>query len=93
MNRAEASTILNRHLDELEAAGYAALAERVGENQAIQERSPSGIEYQLELTVVWDGKPGGDLRLIASIDDGGWRAFFPLTESRPVRPGPRPAAP
>jgi len=36
--------------------------------------------------VFWDGRPGGDIRVLASIDDGGWRAFFPLTETLVVTP-------
>jgi hypothetical protein len=41
----------------------------------------SGAQYQLEITFHWDGPKGGDIRVIGSIDDGGWRAFLPLTRS------------
>jgi hypothetical protein len=35
--------------------------------------------YQLEFSVVWDGRPGGDVHVLGAIDDGRWRAFVPLT--------------
>ena len=40
----------------------------------------SGAHYQVEILAVWDDAPNGDLRVIGSIDDGGLRAFVPLTE-------------
>jgi hypothetical protein len=51
-------------------------------------RSPgeSGTRYQAEIEVVWDDKRDGNLRVFAAIDDGGWRAFAPLTNSFIVAP-------
>ena len=40
---------------------------------------PSGTVYQLEVTAFWDDKKARNLRVIVTIDDGGWRAFVPLT--------------
>jgi hypothetical protein len=40
----------------------------------------------LETQIVWDDKPGGDVRVLASIDDGGWRAFVPLCDSLIMTP-------
>jgi len=34
----------------------------------------------------WDSLPDGNLRIMASIDDGGWRALLPLTESLIMKP-------
>jgi hypothetical protein len=31
--------------------------------------------------VLWDDRAGGNIRVIASIDDGGLHAFAPLTDS------------
>jgi len=42
---------------------------------------PSGTTYQVEVNVFWDGAPGPNVRVLLSIDDGGWRAFVPLTDS------------
>ena len=46
----------------------------------------SGRSYQGDVQVVWDDKPAGAIRVMASIDDGGWRAFVPLTESMSMTP-------
>ena len=40
----------------------------------------SGRWYQIETSVFWDGAKDRDLRVIVSIDDGGWRAFAPMTD-------------
>ena len=32
------------------------------------------------IQIHWDGRRGGDIRVIGLIDDGGWRAFIPLSE-------------
>ena len=56
--------------------GYTALTRRVGEDLAFEMRSETGIVYQLEVSILWDGKPGGAIRIIGSIDDGGLRAFL-----------------
>jgi hypothetical protein len=41
----------------------------------------SETQYQVTIQVFWDSKPHGDLRVVGSIDDGGWRAFLPLSDS------------
>jgi hypothetical protein len=46
----------------------------------------SGVNYQIEINVLSDFKPDGDLSIMGSIDDGGWRAFLPLTESLIMKP-------
>lgn len=49
---------------------------QVGERQG-----PSGVKYQLEFEAFWDGEKGGPIRVMASIDDMGCRAFAPLSKS------------
>jgi hypothetical protein len=39
----------------------------------------SGTRYQVEITAFWDSGKPGNLRVLAAIDDGGWRAFKPLS--------------
>jgi len=39
----------------------------------------SGVQYQVEVQAFWDGRQPGNLRVIIAIDDGGWRAFSPLS--------------
>jgi len=39
------------------------------------------VTYQVEIDVFWDDKPGGAVRVLGMIDDGGWRAFMPMCEA------------
>lgn len=82
MDRREAETILAAELAQLRTESYGALVQRLLDKQETPERiGASGTRYQLELQAFWDGEPHADLRVIGSIDDGGWRAFVPLTDS------------
>jgi len=40
----------------------------------------SGTHYQIEVEIFWDNKPNGNARVLGLIDDGGIRAFLPLSE-------------
>ncbi len=55
------------------------LVQRVKETEAHEVTAASGVVYQVETMVYWDGRAGGDIRVIAAVDDGGWRAFRPLS--------------
>jgi hypothetical protein len=45
------------------------------------EVGESGIEYQVQIEVFYDDEEAGNIRFIASIDDGGILSFmFPLSE-------------
>jgi hypothetical protein len=44
-----------------------------------REGAPGAV-YQFEIEVFWDDKPGGDVRVMGSIANGGWRAFVPVCE-------------
>jgi hypothetical protein len=53
----------------------------VGHSGCVEIKGPSGTPYQVEIGIVWDDKPGGDVRVLASIDDGGFRsAFSPMCD-------------
>ena len=93
MNREEADQLLQRELDEFEALGFVTLAQRVGEVVARDVPRSAGTTYQLELQIFWDDRPGGPLRLLGSVDDGGLRSFVPLTSSRIVKPPEAPEEP
>jgi len=92
MDRVEATAILRQHLDRLEALGYEELCARIGDLEVLAAQGKIGVEYQLELTVLWDQKPNAVIRILGSIDDGGLRAFFPLSDSRLVMPKARPSS-
>lgn len=81
MDLAEAEGILQEQMTKLRDLTYSDL-KRLVEDHVIQTpevRGASGIRYYLEVESFWDGKPGGNIRLIAAIDDGGIRALRPLT--------------
>lgn len=40
-----------------------------------------GTQCCVEINAMWDDKPEGNIRVIVSIDNGGWRALVPVTES------------
>lgn len=44
-------------------------------------RSDDGTECCVEIEAFWDDRPDADVRVIFAIDDGGWRAFVPVTDS------------
>ena len=58
---------------------YSDLVSLVGRPQVTELRGTTGARYQVEVEVYWDDRPGGAVRVIGSIDDGGWRAIKPLT--------------
>jgi hypothetical protein len=43
-------------------------------------KGASGATYKVVIQGWWEGKRGGDVRIVGLIDDGGWRAFVPLSE-------------
>ena len=81
MNTLEARHVLAAELKTYRAKPYAELVQRRGRAIISEQTGPSGAHYQLEVQVMWDGQPNGAIRVIGSVDDGGWRAFMPLTES------------
>lgn len=88
MDKVEASKILSERLAEYRRQSYAELARLVAAKQIDTSEipGPSGASYQLEVQFFWDDQPGGDVRVLGSIDDGGWRAVVPLTQSFIVSP-------
>ena len=86
MNRDEALAVLDAHLEIYRRRPHAELAKILGNQGCDEFVGKSGASYQIEVDIVWDGKPGGDLRVIGSVDDGGWRAFAPLSQSFIIAP-------
>ena len=50
------------------------------EVESCEVTAESGTTYQLESQVIWDGKTGGDIRVLVAVDDGGLSAYSPLTD-------------
>ena len=81
MNSAEAQRVLKERLAKLRALSYRDLVARVDSVLTEEIARDSERSWQLEFEVLWDGEPSGNVRVMGSIDDGGLRAFVPLTDS------------
>lgn len=79
MNKTEAKEILNEHIRQLREKPYSELLNFLERGGTHEIPGKSGAEYQLEVQALWDDKPGGNIRVMVSIDDGGWSAVFPMT--------------
>lgn len=60
--------------------------ERLAGKETVEVVGPWGTTYHVELEGFWDDEEHRNLRVIASIDDGGLRAFLPFTDSFTVGP-------
>ena len=83
MNETEARAVLARELAPYRARSYADLAGIVGTISVIEARGPSGVEYQIEIEVMWDSpRQKVDILVIGGIDDGRFfSALRPLCDS------------
>jgi hypothetical protein len=79
MDKIEAKQVLTKELEGYRARSYGELVNRIGDTIVFEKQGASGATYQLEITVLWDSRPDGDVRVIASVDDGGWSAFTPMS--------------
>ena len=62
--------------------GYGDLVDRLaGRQESSEVVGLSGTAYHVELQGFWDDDEHTELRLVASIDGGGLRAFLPFTDS------------
>ena len=87
MSNEEAKGMLRSEFMKLRAAGYDVLAERLaGKQERLDVVAPSGAPYHVELEGFWDDKEQRDLRVVASIDDGGLRALLPFTDAFTISP-------
>ena len=81
MDKIEAKAVLQIELEKYRRRTYQSLLELLHDPDVYTVTGSSGTEYQLEVQVMWDNQPDGNLRIMAGIDDGGFfSAFAPLTE-------------
>jgi hypothetical protein len=78
--------LIGAWLKELRRRPYRDLVFRMGDTQTKEVTGEDGKQYQLEVQVFWDSRKGGDVRVIVSGDDGGGRAFRPLTSDFVMAP-------
>jgi hypothetical protein len=81
MHNQEAMSVLNAKLDEFRALDFAELERQIGEAFHYQMTGPSGVEYQVEIQLLWEQAASDVILVMGSVDDGGLRAFAPLTTS------------
>ena len=88
MSDQEAKGILQAESARLRASEYGDLVSRLAEKQEVAELvgPATGAAYHLELQGFWDDDERQLLRVVASIDDGGARAFLPFTDSFTIDP-------
>ncbi|RJP26621.1 MAG: hypothetical protein C4527_14870 [Candidatus Omnitrophota bacterium] len=81
MNKTEAAHILENEIAFYKQWPYAYLANLVGHTETKEVVSETGKRYQLEIEFRWDDETQKTVVVLGSIDDGGWRSFFPLCRS------------
>ena len=81
MDKQEARSILAEQLAAYRKRSYTDLVAMIGRGEHFEVIGPSGMWYQVEVEVFWDHKPDRAVRVMGAIDDGGIRAFVPLTDS------------
>jgi len=87
MDKKEAQTILELFVAALKSWSYQDWQGLIGESTVVERKGPSGVTYQIEWNAFWDFHPGGDIRVMVSIDDGSLARFIaPLTTSFLISP-------
>jgi len=88
MNHIEAKELLALELAKYRQRSYDELVKLIKTPApCVTVSGVSKATYQIEVNAHWDAEPAGDVRVVGSIDDGGWRAFLPLSDSFIVAPG------
>jgi hypothetical protein len=81
MDKVAAQKVLNEWLAKLRAVPYQELVSRVDSVTTDEKVRDSERSWQIEVEVQWADEPDGNIRVTVSVDDGGLRAFVPLTET------------
>src|SRR5262245_44548140 len=92
MNKSEAKKILGEQLARF--ISHADLLPLVESRhvEALEIRGASGTVYQVEVQFFWEDEHRRIVRVVGSIDDGGIRAFVPMTEALLISPNHENAA-
>jgi hypothetical protein len=81
MDRSEAAKLLRREMNVYAGHPRTELARLIGQTDAYAVQGPHNVSYQVEVNAYWDDEAGGTIRVIGSIDDGGFRSSLsPLTD-------------
>jgi len=82
MDKVEAAEILSQEMDQIRIRSYTELQLLMGSPIVIERKGLGGVLYQIEVEAFWDNprESAGDIRVIASIDDGGFfSSLIPLS--------------
>jgi hypothetical protein len=75
MNKEEAKEIIKQQLVLYRAKQYSELIKMIGAKPiTYQFAAPSGVIYNIEIQAYWDDERKNNVRVMGSIDDGGWRS-------------------
>ncbi len=81
MNTQEAKKIIADQLKSYREKPYSELIKMIKQKPLTYEiRGQSGTLYQIEIEAFWDDRPNEDIRIMGSIDDGGLRAYSPISD-------------
>jgi hypothetical protein len=83
MNKEEARHLLIQELEVFRSKSFEELTSLVNTSIHLERKAPGGVEYQIEIEVIPDDphKKNGNVRVMASIDDGGqFSSFRPITQ-------------
>lgn len=86
MDREQAIALLARKLQIYRAMSYEQLRALVGRVEPYNFEASDGMHWQIEIQIIWDEKPNGDIRVLGAIDASDLRAFLPLTDDFIVAP-------
>ena len=86
MNKDEAKAILSDQLKSFATRSYTEPSAFIDKPVDVEIAGSFGTKDGIEINVFFDSKPGEDLRIIGSIDDGGWRAIVPLSDTLIMNP-------
>jgi hypothetical protein len=87
VDKEEARRIALAQIGDLRQMGWAGLRDRYLDSpETVEVRGASGTVYQVQTQALWDSRNDGALRIIVAVDDGGWRAFVPLSEDFIIPP-------
>lgn len=86
MNDDIAYVLLDAELRRLLELPYSELTKLVGASKLKEVLGEDGSSYRIYVKAIWDIARKKDVKVIVSVDDGGWRALCPLTQNFVMRP-------
>jgi len=81
MDKNEANKILTEELNTYRAKSYKELEFLIEEHIAFEIIGTTGLKYFIQIQIFWDDQKNGDIRVLGLINDDGWSAFLPMTDS------------